>query len=529
MPGANDILSDEEMLGQTSDHKEVLSDDEMLGPVPKKSTLIHGIPRKEDLPKPMMPQPLPDLETISDWMDQGSEGMLGAGVAKKAGFATNAAIDKLIENSKQIFNKDEPEVSFGDRYAKEVEKDLHRQKIRDERSPRGAVIAPVVGALSGPNFATKPLEQGAKWLPKAINAAKGSATRVGVNTADAATRAESWEDLKHNAKWAGGLSTAAETLPYVGKGVSAAARKTGDLGGAFIEMATGATGKQVQKFDKGAGRRMAEEGIAGWFSSPAGIAKRTEANMQKAFGEIDSALKELDAQGVKVNRGDVVNEIDKKISELSFNEAESDTVRKLEQIKKDILLKDPELPISQAETVKRSYADKVNYDPYSPSYNSADNMSNATAAEGYRGQVEERALEANPDLAKLLQRGKEAYGFNAPIKEASQKRANVLRQQAIGGLLDVGAFTGGALSGDNSEGGFARGVAAAAARRSLGKRFPSFAGKSLLSVEKVMEKIGSMPIKYQKLLQGSPEQIAMTHFILQKDDPEYRRAIGEGE
>ncbi len=51
------------------------------------------------------------------------------------------------------------------------------------------------------------------------------------------------------------------------------------------------------------------------------------------------------------------------------------------------------------------------------------------------------------------------------------------------------------------------------------------AGKNVGKIGDIMQKVGSLPMKYQNMLVGTPQQIELTHYLLQKEDPEYNKLI----
>ncbi len=68
-------------------------------------------------------------------------------------------------------------------------------------------------------------------------------------------------------------------------------------------------------------------------------------------------------------------------------------------------------------------------------------------------------------------------------------------------------------------------MAAAAGRRAIAPRLASIGARSANALSKVVDNVASLPIKYQRQLTGSPAQIAATHALLFRTDPEYQALL----
>lgn len=113
-----------------------------------------------------------------------------------------------------------------------------------------------------------------------------------------------------------------------------------------------------------------------------------------------------------------------------------------------------------------------------------------------------------------------------PIGGRVMKAGGKALQKGSNALMNAGAFGIGAYesNGDLSDK-VVNGLKYAGGTALGGAMANNFAKGKVDSFAKVMDKLGSLPIKYQKLLTGPPQQAALTHYLLEKDDPEYRALV----
>jgi len=93
--------------------------------------------------------------------------------------------------------------------------------------------------------------------------------------------------------------------------------------------ATGATGVQASKFADNAGQELLDRGIIGFGNNQEQIAKKASDALDQSGQGIGNTLKQLDSQGVKVDRNTVIKYIEDKIAALSKNEGEKPLVNQL--------------------------------------------------------------------------------------------------------------------------------------------------------------------------------------------------------
>ena len=351
--------------------------------------------------------------------------------------------------------------------------------------------------------------------------------------------------------------------------------------------ATGATGAQSAKFADDAGAELLDRGLIKFGDNASSIAKRTGEAMDSANIEIDRALKSLDEKGITISADNVVTELEKKISDLSKDASQAGAVRKLKSIVEDIISTgESNIPISIGEQTKRGF-NKMAGNWMDPEVGAA----GKTAYQAYRGEVENAAETAAPELARQFTEAKKTYGLLAPIEEAASKRANTLNQSPFGGLLDM-ATTGAGGAAIGGPAGIAGGAALAVGRKSLAPRVTSSAAVGLNSLSKLLRSSPqvaqiaesnpklfdtlvsrlqqkmtpgisygeSLPMaaetpdssaeqkapvekndliqrtqgsRYSKLLQDAAargdQSFNAAHFVLSQRDPEYRKQIGASE
>jgi len=466
-----------------------------------------SIKKAEPLPDPSM------IDKASAFGEKFKENYPLSGLAEKAGRGVRAGMVKMFGERPGP----EPDEDYGDIYERlkqrdEEEKLRRNVEIEKEGTGTAATYGSIGGVLAAPN-------------PASI------AGRMGLNVADAAARAENPMEALSNAESAAKISALVESLPYAGKVVKSVGGKFGKSAEALAEKATGATRVQAEKFKDGSGRALLDNDIVTFGSSPKNISDNAADVLSAANKNLDDSLSKLDTEAVikngqvtypRISKDELVYDIENEIMKLKDSSANADVVRQMEKALEDISAGKQNLSLAEAEKLKRQYYEKVKnwLDPTSA-------KANKNVARSLKNLVEERSNEINPELAEKFRDSKEAYGLVKPIQEASEKRAKQLSQSPVGGLLDVAALGSGAaasgMSGDPSD--FLKGLAFAAGRRVIAPRMASSMARSANSISKVLNRIGDMPIKYQKLLVGSPQEMALIHYILEKDDPEYRKAV----
>lgn len=445
------------------------------------------------------------VEQAGDAWTSFSEGIPGMGLAKKLGRAGNAGLQKLEENVRQTLGEDIPDKPYGDIYDEIQKQDLEEERQRFSRSPKTSTAASMAGAFMAPN-------------PASI------AGRVGLNVADAATRGESYDEATEGAKGAGLISAGVESLPFVGKYLKGAGKAVKGYAEDAAVRATGATGAQRGKFRDNSGRELLNQDVVKFGASPKGVAKEAKKQLDASYDEIDSSLKALDAKGAAVTKDDLIEYLQKERDALKGRASQNQVKKQLDGYIEDISAGPDKLPLSAAEVEKRAFQKQANYDKDLIGHDAKKSVARA-----YMGAVEKRATEMAPELADTFKTGKKRYQVFEPIEKAAAKRADTLSQSPIGGLLDTTSILAGtAASGASGDPmGILGGVAAAAARRNLSPRIASSVARSADSLGNVLNRMGDLPQKYQKMLVGSPQEIALTHYILQKEDKEYRKLIGE--
>jgi hypothetical protein len=236
-----------------------------------------------------------------------------------------------------------------------------------------------------------------------------TAKRVGVNLAEG------------GAAEAGGqiLSKAVEAANPVREYI---ANKLGGKAEKLAVNATGATAAQASKFEPDAGRELLDQGIVRFGSTPESIAERSGERMASAQQGMDSALSQLDAQGVKATPDEVQQALFQSRAPLQETAGTLPAAQQAEKIASDVaeVQGDRPLSLSEIEAQKRSFS-KTNWQ------NPDVGQGQKATYRGLRDLVEQKATEASPELANTFKTEKDAYGLFEPIQEAAERR--VLKEQ----------------------------------------------------------------------------------------------------
>lgn len=280
----------------------------------------------------------------------------------------------------------------------------------------------------------------------------------------------------------------------------------------FAENATGATAAQANKFSDDAGRELLNRGLVRFGDSAENIAQRTGAAMEGATDVLDTTLRELSEQGVNASADNVVSKLTKKIEALKLDPSQSGVVRKVQGLIDDIIETGrSSVPINEAEVTKRGF-NKIAGNWLDPEAGQAGKM----VYGAYKNEVENAARKFSPEMADRFKESKKLYGLLAPINEAAERRASQLNQSPIGGLLDVASAGIG-------------GAPAAIGRRLLSPRISS---SLAVGADKLADIVSMSPQalgRYSKVLQDAAQRggqsLAITNYVLQQSDPEYRKHI----
>lgn len=480
-------------------------------------------------------QDMPELEGINQTGDDFARGAFQGGTL---GFADEiaGALQAPIGAAKSIANKfgadfDESEYTA----ARDDSRLLDAQA--SERSPGAFTSGQVAGSVASSLIPGLNVVKGAKLGGTALAAGKqGLAMGLGDSTG------KNVGELALDSLIGLGQGVAGGTVGYgLGKGLEKGAQyagKTFNRIGDYLSdgaeklyvKATGATGRESQKFAEGAGRKLADRGMIKFGDTPENIATRLQGAMDEAGGAIDSSLKGLDAQGVMANVENVTQGLEEQIKSLAKDPSQASTVRRLQSIVDDIKATGSNaVPVSEAEVTKRGFNKAAG--------NWMDPEAGAAAKQAYLGymdEVERAALDANPALADKFTKAKETWGLLSPVKEAAERRAAVLNQSPFGGLLDATSIVGGGVLGagnDDPTSGVGAGLALAMARRGIAPRLASSGAVTadLLAelVKKAPDLMGKFAPVFQNAAQRGTQAISSTHFILENTNEEYRKLMRE--
>lgn len=277
----------------------------------------------------------------------------------------------------------------------------------------------------------------------------------------------------------------------------------------MAENATGATRVQAEKFREGSGRYLLDKKLVKFGDTTENIAERAGSAIKRSEDAIDSSLKSLDAEGVKVSQEKIVESLRAEAARLAKDPSKSDVVRKINTIVDDILeTGESEISASSAEQVKRGF-NQMAKNWQDPEKGQAGKI----AYRAYRDAVEETAQKANPATAATFKEGKDTFGRLAPIVDAAEKRARQLNQSPLGGLLDTATIIGGATGSDDPLTGGLAGVGAAMLRRKVS---PRLASSMAVTMDSISKRLLTNP-EMARIAQVNPEAFRATVFGLAEE------------
>lgn len=298
--------------------------------------------------------------------------------------------------------------------------------------------------------------------------------------------------------------------------------------------ATGATANQIEKLGPNAGRELRERGMIKFGDDAENIANRLRQEMQKSNSTIDQVLSELEEEGVKVDKRELIKSFENKISSLSSDTSKAGDARQLKSILDDLkgstsqttsadaylqTAEDPSnfITPTQSEITKRGFQDKARAFYGDPERG----VANKTAASIYRGATEDAATSHHPALADKFLEAKKTYGLYAPVEEAAHRRALQMQQSPAGGMMDTATAIGGGLGG-----GAPGAVAAPIARRMVAPRLATSGAVTLDFVAGLLKTspsaLGGFAQPMSEAFKRGPQAAAATHFILSSQYPSYR-------
>lgn len=261
----------------------------------------------------------------------------------------------------------------------------------------------------------------------------------------------------------------------------------------LAENATGATAKQLEKFKPGSGGELLDRGLVGFGDNAENIAEKVTAVKQANGKQIGSVLKNLDEQGARISKTEMMDSLRASVNKLEEDGSQGPIARQLKTIIEDIGNSPlDEYTLTQAEKIKRGFQGRSNYmDPDST-------KAVKEAASVFQKGVEKSAVERSPDLADQFQEAKRLYGLFSPIEEAAQRRANQLNQHPFGGFLDMTTAAGGMMTGNPL-----MGAALPIARRQLAPRVSSSLAVTANAMSKYLKNADGALGEAQKAFMGT--------------------------
>lgn len=368
-----------------------------------------------------------------------------------------------------------------------------------------------------------------------LNAAKGAtlAGRVGLSAAQGGlaafgqSKADNAGDLARDTAIGGTIGAATQGIgeKVLSPAISRAGQAINASKDSLMKKAVGATGAQAAKFSDDAAGEMSNYIKFG--DTPEKIASRLSAAKEAAGENISAQLAKMDEAGVSVSVDDIVASLESKIQELRKVSGNEGTIGQIEKAIKNLYERgESNVPLSFAEQAKRNFQSQVNY--FSPEF---EKKGATLVADAFRQEVEKKATQANPEIAKSFMESKRLYGLLSPIAEAAQKRAAQQSSAALGGFSDMAsAAMGGVLGG---------GVGAAAGVAAKNVLMPRVGSMAFVTADKLGGILSKNPQAFGKWSGALSSAAArgqdafnVTHHLLQQTDEEYRkmmRTLGEGQ
>jgi hypothetical protein len=437
-------------------------------------------------------KPYQEVNTPSREISEIESGLVGAGqgalfnFGDELGGAVAAGYDKLTGSKEPYSDRYRTRQKELESYANEAERQNPKSYMAGSfggdvalsLSPAGAIVNPIKGA----------------------KIAKNVGKMAGLGALYGAGRSEgnfsSNEDIQQLLVDAGlgGLTGGAVQGAFQAGGKALSGLKPSNLrkfANDAAENATGATGLQASKFQDNAGKELLERGVVKFGTNAEDVAQNAKKQLDAAHQNLDPLLAKMDEQGAFVSKDQILEGLQAEINNLKGRSSQSGVVKQLKQQMEDVAEGMDVLPLTVAEQEKRAFQGQVNYNTDKITYDAKKKIANI-----YRRLVEDEATKIDPNSAKLFMDAKKAHGLLEPIREASERRAETLKQSPWGGLLDTAAFGTGALgtfggSGDPSLSG-AAGLATALARRKLAPRLSSSAAVSANKLAGAIERTPEM-------------------------------------
>lgn len=460
-------------------------------------------PQKFNLDDYEVKQPIAPVTSVVRQLAQGASGGLSdelAGGLEAAGRVVG--LNGVGGPVKDIsINKEGPTFSLDDiQKAYQTGRDHERTSLKNDlnENPITSSAANILGSVVSP----------INKITKGMSAAKAGLTLGGVygfGNSEANNASDLVKDTATGAAMGGAVGKTIDVAsPYIKNGFDSAGKALKSTAEKLAVKATGATGKQSEKFAENAGRELLDRGIVQFGDDAEKIASKSNLAIKNAENTIDSSLEALDNKGVTVSVDKIVKNLEDKIENLKKDPSQASVVKKLQTMIDDIYeTGNSNVKISDAEITKRGY-NKVARNWLDPEQGQA----GKTAYLAYKEAVEESAKAANPEIAKQFVDAKKSFGLLNPIADAAEKRAATLNQSPIGGLLDMAtAGAGGAAVGGPA--GLVTGVGAAAARRLVAPKLAASAAvttdkisKALLSNSELVNVYKQNPAAFENIVES---------------------------
>ncbi len=484
------------------------------------------------------------LSEVAGGLTAGSQQAIPfSNLVDKAGAASYAAQQELFD----LFRPEAERKDFKDRYKETLNQTKTERAEAIKKAPVAGGIGELIGA--GTSLAIPIPGAGAAGVGGAAARIAGSA---GLSALERGTSGEDLFDPKlaqQGATVAGGIQTAAEAIPVVGKFAAPAlttlknaSEKTGEYlesiaNNRGVKAALGNSAKAYKDLGENRIQSTGEKLLSGFEDIPAVIAAGdTAKNIQKKASEaggetwakITDIHNQADAENVLINGKEVAEKI---LARAAKIEDVPQNLPRIEELQKQALYYENKgfLTLSEAQNLKNNYEwkrvnklqDVLGKDGNNSVKNAiGDSMKDAIAQSDVVGK------ESYPELLKRYgaYATAEKGAADTAIKQ-SKNRSISLTDYIAGG---AGGVVGGALGGDPQDAALSAGLVGFANNlaRTRGNATLAVTANALAKVaENAPQVIHKYADVLNNALKNGSASFSLTHAMLMQKDPQYKKAV----
>lgn len=449
----------------------------------------------------------PDDEIISDEQMSAMEssqpsklesGALGAVDSASLGFA-----DEIYGGVKGGLQALTGPRDFADTYEEARNEARDKFKNAEQANPGSYLTGQLGGGLATALIPGVGLAKGAGLAANvARGAALGGTAGIGASTSD---------DFTKDALLGAGLGAAggavAGSIPKIaesaGKGLSKLSGKLDDTVEQMGRNALGGTLAESRKFAPGVGKQMFEEGYVTPFASKEEIAKRLGSKVGNLADENASLVGSIENQSARLETSEMLNSAKQRIADL-YEAGEYNKAEALEKLYSNLKSKIPSsVKPSVFETIKRDSQKAFETTASSAAKEAGRDMATIqresleTGLKGIAPEIGEQYASRNQQMSRLI-----------PALDAAEGAAEKESRQSIGRFLDP------------------QRVGPELYKSTLGPQKVGWALNKLSNaVNAAPQNFGRFAPVLQQAAQRGNHSLAVTNYLLQQKEPEYREQI----